>query len=180
MRTAFLRTVAVLFAVVYFGGCGRDAQHFVCLRVDRAVSKPSAYPLATDDAQVGKYPPRSKSGAGYFYDDVLEYRVWFHPERGAEPLNGEYDYYFAFAQYEKAEELSQSLKGAEKPLVLVRQYEWINEPEPGHYLAEKGNRITEWQAEWLDGNKRTPDSISEFLKHPRPARESPTQSDEDE
>jgi hypothetical protein len=133
-----------------------------------------------DIAEVGKYAPNSKSGAGYFYDDVLEYRVWFHPERGALPLNGDQDYYVAFAQYEKAEELSKSSNGAENPLVLVRQYEWVNEPEHGHYLAEKGNRIAEWQVKWLDGSKRSSDSISEFLKHPKPAGESIKQSDEGE
>jgi putative acetyltransferase len=162
-----------------FSGCDRE-QHFVCIRVDRSVSKSSAYPLAVDNVQVGKYEPESKSGAGFFYDEVLEYRVWFHPERGAEPLNGKDDYYRAFAQYEKAEEVSQSSKGAEKPVVLVRQYEWIDEPEPHRYQAEKGNRVTEWQVKWLVGNKRAPASISEFLKHPKPAEESKTQSDEEE
>jgi len=180
LRLAFLKTFVVFFALVYFGGCGANKQHFVCVRVDRSVFKPSAYPLAVDNVQVGKYAPESKSGAGYFYDEVLEYRVWFHPERGAEPLNGKEDYYVAFAQYEKAEELSKSSKGAEEPLVLVRQYEWVDEPEPSHYLAEKGNRITEWQVKWLDGNKRTPDSISEFLKHPKSAEESQTHSGEEE
>jgi len=150
------------------------------MRVDRSVSKPSAYPLAVDNLQVGKYAPESKSGAGYFYDEVLEYRVWFHPERGAEPVNGKDDYYVAFSQYEKAEGLSKSSKGSEEPVVLVRQYEWIDEPEPRRYQAEKGNRVTEWQVKWLDGSKRTPASISEFLKHPKPAAESKTQPDDEE
>ena len=96
--------------------------------------------------------------------------MWFCPEQGAKPLNGKTDYYMAFAEYERAEEFSKTSKGAEEPLALVRQYEWINEPEPGHYHAEKGNRVTEWQVEWLDGNKRRPDSISEFLR-PRKALE---------
>ena len=180
MKLALLKTCAVPFAVVYMGACSRGAQHFVCVRADRSVSAPSAYPFAVDNARVGKYAPESKSGAGHFYDDVLEYRVWFHPERGADPLNGNDDYYVAFAQYEKAEHLSKSSKGAEEPVVLVRQYEWINEPEPSHYLAEKGNRITEWQVKWLDGSKRTSESIREFLKHPKPAEESKPQSDEEE
>lgn len=172
MTFLFLKTSAVLLAVVCFAGCDKEAQHFICVWADRSVSRPSAYPLAMDSAHVGKYSPESKSGAGHFYDEVLEYRVWFHPEKGAEPLNGKDDYYVAFAQCENAEELSKSSKGAEEPVVLVRQYEWINEPEPGRYVAEKGNRITEWQTKWLTGNKRTPASISEFLKHPRPAEES--------
>ena len=172
MRFLFLKTSVLLLAAVCFAGCGKEARHFVCVRADCSVSKPSAYPLAVDSTQVGKYAPESKSGAGYFYDEVLEYRVWFHPEKDAEPLNGTDDYYVAFVQYEKEEEVSKSSKGAEEPLVLVRQYEWVNEPEPSHYVAEKGNRITEWQTKWLAGNKRTPASISEFLKHPKPAEES--------
>ena len=171
---------AVLLAVVSLSGCGEDTNRFVCVRSDRTMTMETAYPLAVDNAHVGKYAPNSTSGAGYFYDDVLEYRVWFHPERSAVPLNGDRDYYVAFAQYEKAEKLSKSSKGAEEPLVLVRQYEWISEPEPGHYFAEKGNRITEWQVRWLAGNKRLSESISEFLKHPKPVDESKKQSDKEE
>src|SRR5215472_10946025 len=165
LRLALRQTSAVLLAAIYVGGCGSGAHHFACVRADRTVCRQSAYPLAVDNAQVGKYAPESKSGAGYFYDDVLEYRVWFCPERGAKPVNGKNDYYVAFAEYERAKQVSRTSTGAEEPLVLVRQFEWINEPEPGHYQAQKGNRITEWQVEWLDGNKRTPDSIGEFLRH---------------
>jgi hypothetical protein len=178
LKVPWARTCAVLIALVCLAGCSRDTDRFVCVRANRTVAKESAYPLAVDNAQVGKYAPNSKSGAGYFYDDVLEYRVWFHPERGAAPLNGDHDYYVAFAQCEKAAELSKSSKGAEEPLVLVRQYEWINEPEPGHYIAEKGNRVSEWQVKWLDGSKRSADSIGEFLRHPKPADKSSKQSDE--
>lgn len=164
LRLALFRTCAVMVAAVSVRGCGAVQQHFVCVRADRTICRQSAYPLAMDNAKVGKYAAKAKSGAGYFYDDVLEYRVWFCPEQGAKPLNGKNDYYVAFAEYERAEELSKASKGAEEPLVLVRQYEWINEPEPGHYQAEKGNRITEWQVEWLEGSKRTPDSTRDFLK----------------
>jgi len=166
------KTSALLFAALYVGGCGARAHHFVCVRADRTVCKQSAYPLAVNNAQVGKYAPEYKSGAGYFYDEVLEYRVWFCPERGAKLVNGKNDYYVAFAEYERAEQLSRASAGAEEPLALVRQYEWISEPEPGHYQAQKGNRITEWQVEWLDGNKRTPDSIGEFLRHQKALEES--------
>ena len=180
MKFGLAKSCAELVAVICLVGCGKDEGQFVCVRADSTVTKQSAHPLAVDNAAVGKYAANSKSGAGYFYDDVLEYRVWFHPERGAAPLNRDHDYYVAFAQYEKAEELSKSSIGAEEPLVLVRQYEWINEPEPGHYVVEKGNRISEWKVKWLDGSKRSPDSIGEFLKHPKPADESNKQSDEEE
>lgn len=164
LRWALCKSFAVMVTGICLSGCAADAQRFVCVRADRAVCRQSAYPLAIDNARVGKYVAKTESGAGYFYDDVLEYRVWFCPERGAKPVNGKDDYYVAFAEYERAEELSKVSRGAEEPVVLVRQYEWISEPEPGHYQTEKGNRIAEWQVEWLEGSKRTPDSTRNFLK----------------
>lgn len=139
------------------------------VRTDRQITGPSKYPLAVDPNRVGTYPPDSKSGAGYFYDEVLEYRVWLHPENGAKPLNGRDDYFVAFAQYETAERFSKSTPGAEEPLVLVRQLQWIDEPEHGRFIPVKGERVTEWQVRWLPDSKRTPMSIEEFMKHPREA-----------
>jgi putative acetyltransferase len=78
------------------------------LSADRTVSSGSAYPFAVDASKVGTYPPDTKSGAGYFHDDVLEYRVWLYPEHGAAPLNVDKDYFVAFAQYERAKEFSKS------------------------------------------------------------------------
>jgi putative acetyltransferase len=108
-----------------------------------------------------------KSGAGYFYDDVLEYRVWLHPERGAEKKNGNSDYFVAFAQYEKALAFSQKSKGAEEPLVLIRQLKHINEPQPGIFEVVEGERFTEWQVQWLAGSKRSPGAIEKFLAEHR-------------
>jgi putative acetyltransferase len=109
------------------------------------------YPTAIDPKKVGKYPGFAKSGGGYFYDEVLEYRVW----RSCK--------FRAFATYEEALNYSRSGIGAEPPLVLVRQIEWIDEPEEGVFFHKKGNRITEWQCEWLLTNKRESDSIEKFL-----------------
>lgn len=139
---------------------------FIVVRADRHTAGTSAYPLAVDQARVGTYPAETHSGAGYFYDDVLEYRVWLNPENGATPLNGTQDYFVAFAQYEVANEFSKNTKGADEPIVLVRQLEWISEPEHGHFIPEKGERITEWQVPWLLQGKRNPRSVQEFLKHP--------------
>lgn len=150
-----------------FGCKGHDAP-FILVRADHQLSGPSSYPVAIDLGRVGTYPPETKSGAGYFYDDVLEYRVWLHPDKGAERLNGDDDYFVAFAQYERADAFSKKTAGAEEPLVLVRQLEWIDEPEPGHYIPRKGVRVTEWQVKWLAGDKRKPQSIQEFIKHSRP------------
>ena len=173
----FVLVVAVLTGIACDRGRA-DNPPFTKIFSDRTVSLPSAYPLAVDASRVGHYDAETKSGAGYFYDEVLEYRVWQHPEDGAPPLNGKGDYYSAFAQYEKAAEFAKTAKGAEKPLVLIRQIEWIDEPEPGKYVPEKGERITEWQVHWLDGSKRTEGSIKEFLAHPRPSREEPNTDDQ--
>ena len=141
------------------------------VRADRTITSGSAYPVAVEPNLVGTYPAETKSGAGYFYDDVLEYRVWLHPENGAARLNGEADYFAAFAQYEPADAFSTITAGAEKPIVLVRQREWIAEPTPGTFHAERGERITEWRVKWLAGNKREPSTINNFLAHPKSAPE---------
>jgi hypothetical protein len=159
--------MVVGFAVV-LGACHKNASNVVMIRADRVVSQPTAFPVASDPARVGTYPGETKSGAGYFYDEVLEYRVWFHPERGAVRLNGDDDYFMTFATYEHAQAVSTILPGAEYPLVLVRQIESINEPEPNHYVHVKEPRITEWQVRWLAGSRRTPTSIREFMLHPQP------------
>ena len=41
------------------------------------------YPHVVDPAKVGEYPASVFAGGGYVWDEVLEYRVWCHPERGA-------------------------------------------------------------------------------------------------
>jgi hypothetical protein len=124
-------------------------------RGDRTDGHP--YPVAADPARVGMYPGLAGSGGGYFYDDVLEYRVWVHPDGGGD------DGYRAFATFEQASAFSQKTDGAEPPLVLVLQREWIDEPKTGEFIQKKGERITEWQVEWLKEGKRNSDSISKFM-----------------
>jgi hypothetical protein len=140
---------------------------FEAVMIDRSLAGSSTYPTASDPSQVGKYPGLVKSGGGYFYDDVLEYRVWLHPERGAEKKNGNSDYFMAFAQYEKALAFSRGAKGAEEPLVLIRQLKHINEPEPGVFEVVEGERLAEWRVQWLSGSKRRPGSIEQFLAERR-------------
>lgn len=122
------------------------------------------YPHAVDVTKVGEYPALSKSGGGYFFDHVLEYRVWCHPTGDEGEDEDTSDYYYAFASYEEALECSNEAPGAEKPLVLVRQLEWVNEPEKGVFLHERGERITEWRVEWLDRGARQPGAIEAFIK----------------
>jgi hypothetical protein len=124
------------------------------------------YPPAINPDKVGTYPAGTKSGAGMFYDDVLEYRVWIHPEAGGADLHQSEDYMYAFATHEEALKFAEKTKGAELPLALVLQTEHINEPRPGVFEHVREERITEWQANWLEGHKRAEESIPEFLvKH---------------
>jgi hypothetical protein len=81
-------------------------------------------------------------------------------------LARDHDYFVAFAQYEPADAFSKTTPGAEPAIVLVRQLEWIDEPEHGHFIPVKSERVTEWQVRWLKGGKRTQASITEFMKHP--------------
>lgn len=141
-----------------------------CAQGDKKQVAASAYPVAVVAQNVGTYPALAKSGAGYFYDDVLEYRVWISPPEGGD------DYYTAFATFEEALSFSRRTEGAEEPLVLVLQREWIDEPETGTYIVKNEHRITEWQVAWLFHNKRGPDSISHFIEG-RKAMENKTTND---
>ncbi len=126
------------------------------------------YPDAINPVQVGEYPALSKAGGGYVWDAVLEYRVWCHPERGAEDEDGS-DYYYAFATYAEALAFSEATAGAEEPLALIRQDEYIDESVPGEYVHKKEVRITEWPVEFLTRPQRTPNTIPDFLSPDAPA-----------
>jgi hypothetical protein len=113
---------------------------------------------------VGTYSPLAKVGDGYVWDDVLEYRVWCHPERGSRDLADGSDYYHPFATYAEALAFSRSIEGAKEPLALIRQREYIAEPNPGEYLHVKGERITEWPVGFLSRpRRRTQNTIPDFL-----------------
>lgn len=127
------------------------------------------YPDAVDPDRVGAYPALAKAGGGYVWDEVLEYRVWCHPERGAADLNDGSDYYRAFATYADALAFSQATKGAEAPLALIRQAEYIDEPKPGDFRHVKEVRITEWPVEFLRRPRRQPQTIPDFLSPNAPA-----------
>lgn len=121
------------------------------------------YPKAVDENMVSEYPALTKSGGGYFYDEVLEYRVWCRPWLGApDEFEGEI-YFHAFSTYEEAIEFSIDSEGKDKPLVLVQQLEWIDEPDENIFIHEKGERITEWLVEWLKDSKRKANSIKDFI-----------------
>jgi hypothetical protein len=155
------RRVITLVLLVTAVGCARENRPFTVSHIDRSTCA-SSFPVVADTEHVGTYPGEVKSGAGIFYDDVLEYRVWMHPERGARKIAGDADYFAAFACYENASQFSRA-NAAELPIVLVLQNESINEPEPGKFVWVRTARITEWKVDWLAGSRRRPESIPNFL-----------------
>src|SRR5688572_3380606 len=127
------------------------------------------YPTAANPARVGKYPAVVGAGGGYVWDELLEYRVWCHPEQGAPDLADGSDYFYCFATYPKALAFSRRTPGAEEPLALVRQRQYLEEPRPGHYVHIKKSRLTEWPVEFLARPKRNRDTIPDFLSPDAPA-----------
>ena len=127
------------------------------------------YPDAVAPDLVGTYSSVAKAGGGYVWDEVLEYRVWCHPQRGSPNSDGGSDYYYAFATYAEALAFSGDTIGAEEPLALIRQLEYIDEPNPGEYRHVKQERITEWPVEFLRRPRRSPNTIPAFLSPNAPA-----------
>ena len=123
----------------------------------------AVYPKVKDPNLVGEYPGLAKAGGGYVWDDVLEYRVWCHPQDGATDTEDGDDYYYVFETFEEALEFSQNNHGCEEPLALILQEEYIDEPEQGTYIHVKEQRIAEWPVEFLKRPKRTENTIPDFL-----------------
>ncbi len=130
---------------------------------------PPSYPDAVDLEKVGSYPSVVGAGGGFVWDEVLEYRVWCHPERGAPDEEDGSDYYYVFATYAEALAYSQKTKGAEAPIALILQHEHINEPEPGNYVHVTEERLTEWPVEFLSRPRRTSHTIPDFLAPDAPS-----------
>lgn len=97
------------------------------------------------------------------WDAVLEYRVWLHPERGAPDEMDGNDYFRAFASYEDAFAFARETRGAEAPLALVLQREFIAEPENGMYVHVRTERVAEWAVTYLSRPQRTERTIPDFL-----------------
>lgn len=126
------------------------------------------YPSVRDVDLVGTYPAEASAGGGYVWDDVLEYRVWCHPECGALSNEEGDDYFFAFSSFAEASAFSKNTQGAEEPLALILQAEYIGEDHPGEYRHVKENRITEWPVEFLLRPRRTPETIPLFFSPQAP------------
>jgi hypothetical protein len=121
------------------------------------------FPVAADPEMVGNHPARAHAGGGYVWDEVLEYRVWCSPSRGAKDVADGDDYFYAFGTYEEAQAASVKLDGAEEPLALVRQGEYIDEAEDGVYRHIRQERVTEWPVEFLTRPRRDERTIPDFL-----------------
>ena len=121
------------------------------------------FPRAINPARVGSYPATAAAGGGFVWDGVLEYRVWCHPERGAPDEAEGGDYYYAFASFPDALRFSQGHPGAEEPLALVLQREYIDESAPGQYAHVRRRRVAEWPVEFLSRPRRTKNTIPDFL-----------------
>lgn len=127
------------------------------------------HPDAVDPNLVGTYPAVTKSGGGYVWDAVLEYRVWCHPEDGAADLAEGSDYYQPFATFREAQEFADATPGSDEPLALVLQEEYIDEPEPGAFVHRKSRRITEWPVAFLSRPRRTARTLQMFFAADAPA-----------
>ncbi|MBX3692434.1 hypothetical protein [Dokdonella sp.] len=99
----------------------------------------------------------------------MEYRVWCHPEHGAPDAADGNDYYYPFETYEEALRFSQETPGAEEPLALIVQEEYIDEPEPGKYVHVKERRVAEWPVSFLSRPRRTPRTIPDFMAPDAPS-----------
>ena len=128
----------------------------------------SKYPPARDPKLVGEFPATAMAGGGYVWDDVLEYRVWCHPEAGAPDEADGSDYFHAFATFEEAEAFAKDTPGAEEPLALIVQEEYVDEPEPGIYVHIRQRRVAEWPPAFLSRPRRTERTIPDFLSPEAP------------
>lgn len=129
----------------------------------------SIYPTVKDPELVGSYPALAKSGGGYVWDEVLEYRVWCHPHDGAPDIDDGNDYYYTFETYEQALAFAEESPGAEEPLALILQEEYIDEPEPGQYVHVKMQRLAEWPVKFLSRPRRNANTIPDFVSPSAPA-----------
>ncbi|MBM7518643.1 hypothetical protein [Nocardioides nitrophenolicus] len=122
-----------------------------------------SFPTAVEPDKVGTYPATAHAGGGYVWDEVLEYRVWCHPDQGADDTSDGDDYFYAFSTYEDALAHSEATIGAEPPLALVRQREYIDETGDGAFRHVERERITEWPVPFLSRPRRDDRTIPEFL-----------------
>lgn len=133
------------------------------------MSVPYEFPAVVDPVAVGTYPALAKAGGGFVWDEVLEYRVWFSPGRGAEDVAGGGDYFYAFATASEALAVAGRSDGAEEPLALILQREYIDESEVGQYVHVVEERVAEWPLVFLSRPRRDASTIPAFFASDAPA-----------
>ena len=129
----------------------------------------SDYPAVLNPDLVGEYDASAKAGGGYVWDEVLEYRVWCYPREGANDRDNGADYYYAFEHYAEALDFQKATTGAQRPLALILQKEYIDESEPGVFTYVKEKRVAEWPVEFLSRPKRSASTIPDFMSPDAPA-----------
>lgn len=95
------------------------------------------YPDAVIPGNVGKHPASSQAGGGYVWDEVLEYRVWCYPRNGAADIEDGCYYYYAFVTFLEAKAFAEATNGANDPLALILQQEYIEELREGGVQAHQ-------------------------------------------
>lgn len=126
------------------------------------------FPKVLDASLVGSYPALAKAGGGYVWDEVLEYRVWMSPRDGAKDIADGDDYFRAFETCEAALQYASQEPGAQEPLALILQREYIDEPEPGRYEHIQQERVAEWPVTFLSRPRRCANTIPDFLSPDAP------------
>jgi hypothetical protein len=137
--------------------CGRSRTQFIMNLTH------DSHPEVLDPALVGTYPASAKAGGGSVWDAVLEYRVWCYPRRGADDLCDGDDYFYSFVSFAEASEFSERTRGAQSPLALIIQEEYIDEPSPGEFRYVRERRVAEWPVEFLSRPRRTARTIQDFF-----------------
>ena len=89
LTASMTRTVTAAAALVVLTGsvsACRDRRHDLEAEDNPtpSLTATKSYPAPIDPSRVSTYPALTKSGAGYFYDEVLEYRVWVHHAEGGD------------------------------------------------------------------------------------------------
>jgi hypothetical protein len=127
------------------------------------------YPQVKDPNLIGTYPALVNAGGGYVWDAVLEYRVWCHQVDEALDSEGGNDYYYVFETYEEASQFSEETIGAEEPIALVLQEEYIDEEEPDKFVHIIAQRLTEWPIGFLNRPRRSSNTIPDFFSPNAPS-----------
>ncbi|OYP34616.1 GCN5 family acetyltransferase [Rhodopirellula sp. MGV] len=119
------------------------------------------YPPVLDEDLVGFFETETFAGGGLVWDAVLEYRVWVHSDDADDCVN-------VFRCYRDARAFSEATLGAESPVALILQRQYIDEVEEGQYVHVQESRMTEWPVEFLARPARTEQTIPEFLSPDAP------------